>query len=302
MKNHHFRFQTWRRRLRTVSDIFLYLLGGLILFAFFAFCTRIFVFDQFPVPTKSMEPSIQPGDRIVVNKLLFGARIYKNLDFLEGKPLQALRIKGWRKIKINDILVFNAPMSEDWQHIAFDIRKVFAKRCVALPGDTLSIVNGWYTNHRNNTPPGNMESQKSLSLTPKSSLAPVILQSFPQDTLFYPWDIKDFGPLWIPAKGKTIPMNPAQSILYKKIMEYETGKQVTLKGGRVYLNNTPIENYVFQQNYYFVAGDAVLDSQDSRYFGLVPEIFIIGIAPRILFHRDPSSNRWDWKRCLKKIY
>ena len=45
------------------------------------FGIRIFMFDTYPVNTGSMYPTIQSGDQIVVNKLIFGARLYKNLDF-----------------------------------------------------------------------------------------------------------------------------------------------------------------------------------------------------------------------------
>ena len=71
------------------------------------FGLRIFVFDTYPVNTGSMFPTIAPGDRIVVNKLIFGARLYKNLDFLQGGKLKTLRMKGHRGINYNDIVVLN---------------------------------------------------------------------------------------------------------------------------------------------------------------------------------------------------
>ena len=51
------------------------------------FGTRVFVCDKYPVSTTSMTPTIIPGDQILVNKLVFGARIYKNLKFLQGDSL-----------------------------------------------------------------------------------------------------------------------------------------------------------------------------------------------------------------------
>ena len=48
------------------------------------FGTRVFVCDKYPVSTTSMTPTIIPGDQILVNKLVFGARIYKNLKFLQA--------------------------------------------------------------------------------------------------------------------------------------------------------------------------------------------------------------------------
>lgn len=37
---------------------------------------RVFVFDYFTIPTNSMYPTLKPGDKVVVNKLLMGARLY----------------------------------------------------------------------------------------------------------------------------------------------------------------------------------------------------------------------------------
>ena len=42
---------------------------------------RVFVFDYFTIPTNSMYPTLKPGDKVVVNKLLMGARLYKEFDF-----------------------------------------------------------------------------------------------------------------------------------------------------------------------------------------------------------------------------
>lgn len=39
---------------------------------------RAFVADQFIIPTWSMAPTLVPGDRVVVNKLIMGARLYAN--------------------------------------------------------------------------------------------------------------------------------------------------------------------------------------------------------------------------------
>ena len=111
------------------------------------FGTRVFVCDKYPVSTTSMTPTIIPGDQILVNKLVFGARIYKNLKFLQGDSLETFRIPGFRKIRHNDVVVFNFPFgNDDWQKIEFRINRVFAKRCLGLPGDTLSVVNGFYRN------------------------------------------------------------------------------------------------------------------------------------------------------------
>lgn len=40
---------------------------------------RVYVVDQFVIPTDSMRPTLIPGDYVIVNKLIAGARIYDRL-------------------------------------------------------------------------------------------------------------------------------------------------------------------------------------------------------------------------------
>ncbi|MDO4843428.1 MAG: S26 family signal peptidase [Bacteroidales bacterium] len=48
--------------------------------------------------------------------------------------------------------------------------------------------------------------------------------------------------------------------------------------GRVSLDGKVLGEYTFKHNWYFLGGDNVLNSRDSRYFGLVPEEYIVGIV------------------------
>ena len=58
--------------------------------------------------------------------------------------------------------------------------------------------------------------------------------------------------------------------------------------------NTPFHNY------YFMGGDKVENSQDSRYWGLLPDEFIVGKASLIWKSEEPIS-KIRWKRILKKL-
>ena len=66
---------------------------------------RVYVVDQFVIPTDSMRPTLIPGDYVIVNKLIAGARIYDRLDFGEGDRLECHRTKGLRKVEHNDIVI-----------------------------------------------------------------------------------------------------------------------------------------------------------------------------------------------------
>jgi len=260
-------------------------------------CLKVFVYDTFPVNSYSMMPSIQPGDRVFVNKLLFGSRIYKNLNFLEGGELNSFRIKGFRGIKYNDVLLFNHLVGEDWSRTGFVINGVYAKRCIGLPGDTLSIINGAYKN--------SSVSDKVLHThfpdpKGKRTIEPSILICYPYDDRVN-WTILDFGPLYIPRKGDSINLTIYNAIIYRKYIEYETGKKMKITDDSVFLKEIPVNFHVFKNNYFFMAGDNFPDSRDSRYFGLIPEEFIIGIAPIIIFSRDPITKRTNYHRITKPI-
>lgn len=102
---------------------------------------RIFLFDQFITPTESMMPTLLPGDRIIVDKRIMGARIYDRFEFnQEGIELYSHRTRGERKVLPNDIVVFNFPIHNG--KINFVINNVYAKRCIGTPGDTVSIIDG----------------------------------------------------------------------------------------------------------------------------------------------------------------
>jgi signal peptidase I len=62
-----------------------------------------------------------------------------------------------------------------------------------------------------------------------------------------------------------------------------------------------VHEYVFRKNYYFVGGDNVLYSQDSRYWGLLPEEYIVGRAIRIWKSVDKDTDEFRWERWMKKI-
>lgn len=69
----------------------------------------ITTFSSFKLPTGSMEPTILPGNYILVNKWLIGARIFDAWESAEGKEVEISRLPGIRNIKRNDVMVFNDP-------------------------------------------------------------------------------------------------------------------------------------------------------------------------------------------------
>ncbi len=243
---------------------------------------RVCVFDYFNIPTNSMYPTLKPGDKVVVNKLLMGARIYTNFDFdTKGQELESFRMKGIRTVQHNDIVVFNIPIHDD--RIGFIINQNMCKRVVAIPGDSLSIVDGYYRNNNYKDSLGLKYMQKRFIDTPDSMVHGIVLDAYPFDE-HVGWKIKQFGPMYIPRKDDVINITPNEAVIYRRIFEWELGKKITWDWQKnvVYANGMPIKRHTFRHNYYFCAGDNVLDSDDSRYWGLVPEEYIIGIVAKII--------------------
>lgn len=251
---------------------------------------RAFLVDQFIIPTESMEPTLMPGDRVIVNKAIMGARIYSDFHFnQEGIDLKSWRTRGLRRLQHNDIVVFNFPKHDDKMN--FVINHVYAKRCIALPGDTISIVNGRYVNNNYEGTFGLESEQTRLANIPDSIIDPSVLYTLPYDT-HVPWTIKDMGPLYVPRQGDRIRITPKEASLYRLIMEWETGKEMP---------SDTIAYHTFQHNYYYLCGDNVLNSCDARYWGFVPEEYIVGVVTHITYSINPYTGKRRKERTFKHV-
>lgn len=268
-------------KLLLVSILSVPLLYGVWLLA------RMLVFDYFTIPTESMYPTLKPGDKVVVNKLKMGARIYTDLHFNpEGQELKAFRMKGFSGVRHNDIVVFNE--ANHWGRLFFRINNVFCKRCIALPGDSISAVEGHYHNNNYDGVLGLEEEQARLGNTPDS-----LLQGFWIPPYCNGWNIKNFGPVYVPRKDDVVKVNALEAALYEVILEWELGKDVTWDWGKneAYANGRRLRQHRFRHNYYYMAGDNVMNSCDSRYWGAVPEEYIVGVVTVTL--NKKSKGIWQ---------
>lgn len=270
--------------------------GGIIVWLLLIITT----FSSFKVPTGSMEPAILPGDYILVNKWLTGARIFDVWESAAGKEVEISRLPGIRKIKRNDVVVFNDPYYRSKDSISMDIKRYYVKRCIALPGDTFEIRQGINKVRGMEETLGNIERQRILPHTFMPTKGWQEKGVFPQDTLLK-WSLLEFGPLYLPAQGDEIAMNRKHHSLYKHLIEWEQKEKLTLKGDSVWLGDSLIQSYRFQENYYFVAGDRVTSSRDSRYWGLLPEPYIVGVASLIWKSVGTETGKVRWKRVMKTI-
>lgn len=232
------------------------------------FGRRIFIAERFIIPTESMAPTLVPGDNVWVNKLLFGPRIYTSFNFDDHAPLRCFRMPGIRKITPGDVICFNYPLGYDeWTVIDFKINYVYCKRVIGVPGDTIGIKDGivWNNNYQGTI--GVLENQMKIHDTPDSLLWRTTFMATMPFTRFM-WTIKNFGPMYIPQKDVTIELDSVSRAIYGPVILYETGAWPA----------DDMTSHTFKNNYYIAFGDNSMESQDSRYWGFIPEDFIIGIV------------------------
>ena len=283
------------KTLKIIFQVFLILLVAIIL----TIILKVFCFASFKVPSGSMEPTLQSGDYIMVNKAVYGPRVFKDWRFWKSGNWEMKRLKGTSTIKRKDVLVFNFPVSDnDWSRIKMDFNLHLVKRCIGMPGDWLEIKNGFYYVKGCSDTLGIYHNQLDLSTRLDSTIDKGIFNCLHYDSV-HQWTIKNFGPLYIPKANAKIRIGWENIELYRKIIVYETGKPIDVKRNMVLLGGKPISAYVFKQNYYFMAGDWVMDSQDSRYWGLLPEDHIIGKVAFIWKSKDENTGNYRWKRFFK---
>ncbi|MDG3581352.1 signal peptidase I [Galbibacter pacificus] len=346
-----------------------------ILFAIVAATlVHTYFMQPYVIPTSSLEKTLLVGDFLFVSKFHYGARtpmttvafpmvhdtipVLNTKSYINKPQLPYFRLPGLQKIKRNDIVVFSWPTDTVEQFFKITHRKIrkpidkksnYVKRCVGLPGDSLSIKDGYvYINNKRLELPDRAKPQYSYYVQAKGNLTPRYMYErygvtgsfgqvkqgiyyfsamtekaadmlkdnpnvisvkrnieskgaskmapvFPQSSKC-PWNQDQYGSIYIPQKGKTVELNLDVLPLYKRIIERYEGNTVQVNGSQISINNKPATTYTFKQDYYWMMGDNRHASEDSRYWGYVPEDHVVGKPVFIWFSWDSNASGPFWNK------
>ena len=259
--------------------LFIYWTKFILLLIIFGLLFRILFFEVYKITSPSMEPTLLSGDIILVSKMTYGPRLLRIFKYFKNKDIEYFRIAQNNMVQKGDVVVFNWP---DYGSFLSSSASIFGtpliKRCIGLSGDSILIrKEGPYI----------IESNEIL---------------FPFDTALK-WSLDHYGPLFIPGKGKKIELSQTNILRYHDILRYENPISL-FPGDRMVLNDNELIKYAFKQNYYFMIGDNFYYSQDSRYWGFLPEGNIIGKAIIIVFSvnsKESGFKKVRYNRIMKQI-
>jgi len=241
------------------------------------FLIRTFVVQPFKIPTGSMEPTLlgikkecpvchrsfrydakfcpddhvrlktrRTGDRILVNKFIYGAKTPDRIPFT-AILLPYLQLPALRSPRRGDIVVFHYPEN---------LKQDFVKRLIGLPGETLEIKNG------------------RILVDGKPAVEPEI-----RDIYYYNSNLEAFGrrgqSFEIPRAGTVIALNRNNIERWSQLIQNE-GHSLKFRDGKIFIDGEARREYEVEDDQYFVLGDNSANSRDSRFWGFVPERDLVG--------------------------
>ncbi|MCP9765093.1 signal peptidase I [Lacihabitans soyangensis] len=129
--------------------------------------------------------------------------------------------------------------------------------------------------------------------------------AFPHQTTLFSNNRDNFEPFTVPKKGMKIQLTDKNIAMYKSVITvFDLNKNVEYKNGKIFIDGKQVNEYTFNQDYYFMMGDNRYESDDSRFWGFVPADHIVGKAVFIWMSIDANGsllNKIRWSRLFSLI-
>lgn len=257
------------------------------------------IIDQYAIPSDSMEPTLNGdprffrGDRVLVNKWIYGPRI----------PFTTKRLWKWAEPNRWDIVVFRSKeATTDYP--------ILIKRVVGLPGERVHIKNGHiYINEELVLPPeplrdilqyttalhfGSVERKRIfLKLAQKNKPLPILNPAHPPVILLYE-AMQKVHPLVSDQNIDTLDDEQVESLtanLDKKVLNLIDDIYDFVQPEMRYGIHTEDAYSLVPENHVFLLGDNSTHSLDGRMYGWVPQNHLYGRAFAVWW---PWSRRKDF--------
>ncbi|MGG9962376.1 signal peptidase I [Ferruginibacter sp. SUN106] len=213
--------------------------------------------------------------------------------FVNGKPSEFTNISTFYIVKTKNVFLDEDILKEKGIHINMAEDE-------GASGDYAALNN---SNYRLNLSNNELEKLKTIPgvdsiVREKSTISDVYPYCY--NNTPFKWTVDDFGGegLWVPKKGVNIKLTEDNKVLYKRVISVYEGNTWEEHDGRVFINGKETDNYTFKMDYYWMMGDNRHKSQDSRFWGFVPEDHIVGKASLVWFSWEGGPR---WKRIFRWI-
>lgn len=231
------------------------LIGALVL----AILIRGFVFEPFRIPSESMVPTLLVGDHIFVQRFKYGLRV----------PFTKFWLTEFDGPERGDVVVFTYPIDEDLD---------FIKRVIGLPGDTVAMKDGvLYVND---------EAIKEDEITPhrQTDENKCVMDLTAETEVNYPDDLRHF-PYYVMHRkfrqGLETVKNPDSAVVHLVQHSKDSPRDMDFE-------------YKVPPRAYFVMGDNRDQSDDSRFWGVVPRQYLKGKAIFIWISLNFEKTRCEY--------